>query len=181
MRSPRPAQNRALLSLSAAPTTRPLSQHIMSPLYCLLRTGDDNFKVQSFSWVVGGRMEAIWGGQNSWTRFQSPVPGGLWYFWGLPLPTIPAGASGGSWGLPEASSHPEDTWPHPTPSPFPLNHTQISMPGAGASSKEPLLEAPFGLSLWVQMFMFTVSLSCWVNTRAAVINLFPLRTLFQAA
>lgn len=176
MSSPRPAQNRALLSLSAAPTTRPLSQHIMSSLYCLLRSGDDNFKVQIL-FVGGGGVGWKPSGedQNSWARFQSHVPGGLWFFWGLPLHTIHAGAAEESWGLPEASSRTPTLKSHgPTPLPAPAPQTTPGFQCLGLRSPQrnhfwkPLLAC-----LRIQMFMFTLSLSCYVNTRPAVINLPP--------
>lgn len=52
MNSPCSEQNTAVL---IKPTTRPLSQYIMSPLYCLLRgLDDDNFKVQVLLMGGGG-------------------------------------------------------------------------------------------------------------------------------
>ena len=141
MSSPQPAQNRALLSLPVAPTTRPLSRHIMSPLYCLLLSGDDNFKAQILFVGAGGRMEAVWGRARApGLSFSLCFGGGPLYVWGLPLNTHhpPRGsrAKSASVGTPS----PPVTWPRPAPSPPPLG---LSL-GAETSSKEPALVTPFG-------------------------------------
>ena len=120
MSSPQPAQNRALLSLPVAPTTRPLSRHIMSPLYCLLLSGDDNFKAQILFAGAGGRMEAVWGRARA-PGLSFSFGGGLLYVWGLPLNTHhpPRGsrAKSASAGTP----YPPVMWPRPAPSPPPLS------------------------------------------------------------
>lgn len=45
----------------------------MSPLYCLLRSGDDNFKAQILFVGGGGRMEAVWDGPELPRLGFSPV------------------------------------------------------------------------------------------------------------
>ena len=141
MSSPQPAQNRALLCLPVAPTTRPLSRHIMSPLYCLLLSGDDNFKAQILFAGAGGRMEAVWGrARASRLSFSLCFGGGLLYVWGLPLNTHhPPGAAEQSQPL-RGPPTPESCGPAQLQA---LPHLDVSL-GAETSSKEPALVTSFG-------------------------------------
>lgn len=52
-----PAGSEQSIAVLIAPTIRPLSRRIMSPLYCLLHgLGDENFKAQIFLMVGGGEV-----------------------------------------------------------------------------------------------------------------------------
>lgn len=159
MSSPQPAQNRALLSLSAVPTTRPLSLCIMSPLYCLLRSSDDNFKAQILFVGGGGRMAAVWEGPELGAGWVSALCAWRSVVCLGPPPTHNHyRGSRGKLGTPRSlcqDPHPEVTWPRPTPSLPPHPTPRFEGLEAGTSSKEPALVAPFGhcLSLLIQMIL----------------------------
>lgn len=75
-----PACSEQSTAVLIAPTIRPLSQRIMSPLYCLRHgLGDDNFKAQIFLMVGGGEVCLV--------------------FWASPIDLHPHGGSSGKRGL----------------------------------------------------------------------------------
>lgn len=78
-----PACSEQSTAVLIAPTIRPLSQRIMSPLYCLRHgLGDDNFKAQIFLMVGGGEVCLV--------------------FWASPIDLHPHGGSRGKQGTPRS-------------------------------------------------------------------------------
>ena len=123
----------------------------MSPLYCLLLSGDDNFKAQILFAGAGGKDGGRLGRASAPGLGFSLFSGEVCCVLGVSpytLTTLP-GRAEGSQVLPEASvgpPHPpcQVTWPRPAPSPPPLRLQGL---GAETSSKEPALLTLFSQCL----------------------------------